>query len=185
MLTDALRGLISALDSLRVRYALVGGLAVIARGVVRATRDVDVMVDYPLSEGPAVAGVLSQRGLPATFVRGDSDDPIVGVIRVLWGNSDETVRCDIFFPSKSWQAEAVRRASRVEFEDLTLRVVETGDLFLLKLHAGGPMDLFDPANLLALQPEKDRAFWKERAAKIHRSRKFDECLKFLPESGEP
>jgi len=185
VLTEALQGLIATLDSLQVRYALIGGLAVIARGVVRATRDVDVMVDYPLSEGPVLANVLRQRGLRATFVKGDFDDPIVGVIRVLWGNPDEAVRCDILFPAKSWQAEAVRRAGAVKFEGLSLRVVETDDLFLLKLQAGGPMDLFDAAQLLALQTEKERAAWKKRAAEIHRSRRFEQCLKFLPEGGEP
>jgi len=180
-----LEGLVTALDDLHVRYALIGGLAVIARGVVRATGDVDVMVDHPLSEGPALADALQQRGLSASFVKGAFDDPIVGVIRVLWGAPDAPVRCDILFPSKHWQAEAVRRASPVEFQALTLPVVETGDLFLLKLQAGGPMDLFDAANLLALQTEKERAAWKKRAAEIHRSKKFDECLKFLPEEESP
>lgn len=181
MLKDLLQKVASALDKLAVPYAVIGGLAVITRGVVRATKDVDFLVDWPVRQAEALAQSLTANGLPATFHRGDADDPLPGVIRIIIAYPAGPIRCDILFPSRAWQAETVRKAARVEVEGLAVPVVQAADLFLLKLHAGGTMDLFDAARLLELQTEDERRVWEKRATEIHRSRAYARCLKFLRE----
>lgn len=180
MLKNTLHKVAATLEKLHVPYALIGGLAVIVRGVGRATKDVDFLLDFPLQQGQALAQLLNDNGLPATFRRGGADDPIVGVIRITLSTAGDPIQCDILFPSKAWQAEAVRNAAPVALEGIAIPVVTTDYLFLLKLFAGGPQDLLDAAQLLKLQSGEERKAWKTRAAKIGRSRAFERCIKFLP-----
>lgn len=180
MHNETLRRVATTLDKLHVPFALIGGMAVAARAEARATKDVDFLIDWPLHEGANLARSLSQHGLPSTFLKGLADDPVAGVIRTTVPTHASTGNCDILFPTKKWQLEALPRATRVDMGGFILPVVQADDLFLLKLYAGGPQDLMDAANLYNLQSGEERRAWKERAAKIGRSRRFTSCLKFLP-----
>lgn len=179
MLKETLRKVAITLDKLHVPFALIGGMAVAARGAFRTTKDVDFLIDWPLHEAVKLAQSLSENGLPSTFRKGLGDDPVVGVIRTSVPTSASICNCDILFPTKKWQLQAVPRATRVDMGGFILPVVQADDLFLLKLYAGGPQDLLDAAQLLKLQNEDERRAWKESAAKIGRSRMFTSCLKFL------
>jgi len=53
---------IAALNAAGVRYVVVGGLAVAAHGVVRATRDLDLVADPEPSNMAALAGCLVRLG---------------------------------------------------------------------------------------------------------------------------
>ncbi len=53
---------VSALDEVRLRYAVVGGLAVGVWAVPRATRDVDLYVELPTSGRAALEAALVRRG---------------------------------------------------------------------------------------------------------------------------
>ncbi len=179
MLQEALQKVATTLDNLHIPYALIGGLAVITRGVVRATQDVDLLVDWPLREGASLAKSLTENGAPATFHKGAADDPVAGVIRVVFPGRPSPVRCDVLFASKAWQADAVRKAVPVDLKGLAVPVVQSQDLFLLKLHAGGPQDLLDAAELLRMQTDADRTAWEALAAKRRMSSQYKRCLKFL------
>lgn len=183
MLETALHRIIAKLEELEVRYALVGGFALIARGVVRATEDIDFMVDLPPQEAPSLARSLSESGMPSDFRESGLDDPLGGLIRVNCPTEMDPVRCDIILPSRAWHTQAVRNAGTVKLEGIAVSVVQALDLFLLKLSAGGPQDLLDAANLFELQSEDDRKAWKERARQIGRSKNFDRCMKFLKDHG--
>lgn len=182
MLREALQKVITILDKLRIRYALVGGLAVIARGVVRATKDVDLLIDASLRDGRSLALSLNHHGLPGAFKKGGIDDPIPGLIRLDVQVSSGAVGCDLLFPVRAWEAEAVRNAAPVDVEGLVIRVATAADLFLLKLRAGGPQDLLDAAELLRLQPSEEQAAWETAASKHRLSRQFKRCRRFLKES---
>lgn len=82
MLNEALRKVVAALDRLGVPHALIGGLAVAARGAIRATRDVDLIVATPIQEALSLERSLRNNGFAAAFHRGASDDPIPGVLRL-------------------------------------------------------------------------------------------------------
>jgi len=63
LLEAALRHIVSDLDALGVRWAIVGGLAVSARAEPRTTRDVDVAVAVTCDEeAEAVVHALQGRG---------------------------------------------------------------------------------------------------------------------------
>jgi hypothetical protein len=120
---------------------LAGGLAVMAHGFVRGTRDVDLLTRLPLAEARAR---LQARGLPTRLLRGG--------FSCLKGECDG-LPFDVLpqIVPVHWEA-----APRVEGRGAgSLRVVPLVDLLALKLKAQGPKDLMDAAILVLLHPETE------------------------------
>jgi hypothetical protein len=184
MLNEALRKVVAALDRLEIPYALIGGLAVAARGAVRATQDVDLIVALPVQEAPSLERSLRDNGFQATFYRGTADDPIAGVIRFAIPVAGTEIKCDVLFASRGWQTRAVKNATAVELSNFVVRVAQPADLFLLKLYAGGPQDLIDAAQLLKLQSSAERARWKAAAAQLRLTAEYNRCLEFFEPNEE-
>jgi hypothetical protein len=71
-----------------IRFALIGGLAVSAWGVVRATQDIDLLADSdprPLRNPTLqrrLGAFLEQQGCIAEWRAGGSDDPIPLLLRL-------------------------------------------------------------------------------------------------------
>jgi hypothetical protein len=184
MLNEALQKVITALNRLEIPHALIGGLAVAARGAIRATRHVDLIVDLPVHEASSLERSLRDNGFQATSYRGAADDPIVGVLRLAVPVAGAEVNCDLLFASRAWQTRAIKNATAVDLGSFLVSVALPADLFLLKLYAGGPQDLMDAAQLLKLQSPSERAQWKATAAQLRLKAEFNRCLKFLKPSGE-
>ena len=97
-----------------VHYALIGGLAVSAWGVVRATQDIDVLADsHPsplrnLAIQRRLQKFLEQRGCMAEWRIGEPDDPIPLLLR-LELPSPLGLGADILWVHKRWQREALSR----------------------------------------------------------------------------
>lgn len=179
MLTSALQRAVAVLDKLEIPHALIGGLAVSARGAVRATKDIDFLIGRSLAQAASIVESLRREGLNATYRRGDIEDPLPGLIRVEIEGDPSPIRCDLLFAASQWQREAVERASEVNLEGLRVRVVQAADLFLLKLHAGGVMDLYDAAKLYGLQGDDERRHWANRASEHGKAKELAEALDFL------
>jgi hypothetical protein len=130
------------LDDLGVQYAVVGAVAVAARGVVRSTLDFDLLTTD--------TRVLQDRvwaELPDVDIRkGDFDDPLAGVVRI--GPKSEQI--DIVVGRWKWEQRVIERAQAADVQGTILRVPLTSDLILLKLAAGGPIDQQDILRLLAV-----------------------------------
>jgi hypothetical protein len=125
---------------------LAGGLAVMAHGFVRGTRDVDLLTRLPLSEARAR---LERAGLPTHLLKGDRFE---GGFSCLKGKCDG-LPFDVLpqLVPIHWEAAApvpVRGAG-------SLRVVPLVDLLALKLKAQGPKDLMDAAILVLMHPDTE------------------------------
>lgn len=179
MLNEALKRVVAALDRLKIRHALIGGLAVAAHGSIRATKDIDLIIDLSLQEALALEQSLKDNGFQATFYRGDVDDPIAGVLRLTVSVDGAEVSCDLLFASRAWQTRVAKNAAAIDLGNLVVRVAQPADPFLLKLYAGGPQDLMDAAELLKTQSPSERSRWKAEAAKLRLKRDYDRCLRFL------
>lgn len=122
---------------------LAGGLAVMAHGFVRGTRDVDLLTRLPLPEARAR---LKESGLPTRLLRGG---PLEGGFSCLKGECDG-LPFDVIpqIVPVHWEA-----APPVDDRGAgSLRVVPLGDLLALKLKAQGAKDLMDAAILVLLHP---------------------------------
>ena len=92
------------------------------------------------------SGLWTAFGAAVDIRRGDLDDPLAGVIRLAI-QGDRPI--DVIVGNHPWQTRAIERAERVPGGP---PVVQTRDLILLKLYAGGSQDLWDIRELLQLDP---------------------------------
>ena len=127
-----------------ISHALIGAAALALHGISRSTLDQDVLVTDPqvLDMGfwkdVVPTGLVDRR-------RGDSDDPLAGVVRITRGDERAV---DLIVGRSAWQTDVLTRAERV-LDAGSLRVVRPADLALLKLYAGGSQDRWDIEQLLA------------------------------------
>ena len=123
---------------------LAGGLAVMAHGFVRVTRDVDLLTRLRLPEARAR---LERNGLATRLLK---EDVPAGGFSCLKGECDG-LPFDVLpqIVPIHWDAALPVEAHGAG----PLRVVPLGDLIALKLKAQGPKDLMDAAILVLLHPE--------------------------------
>jgi hypothetical protein len=77
----------------------------------------------------------------------DDDDPLGGVVHILLADGTDV---DVIVARWKWEAAIVERAEIMRVGPVDVRVPRTSDLILLKLAAGGSIDLRDAAALLAI-----------------------------------
>jgi hypothetical protein len=139
------------LDRLGVPYALIGAHAMAARGYPRSTSDVDFLTSDDRVLDRAVWAGLEQEGAVVDARRGDADDPLGGVVHVLLADGTDV---DLVVGRWKWEAQVIERAEELSIAGALVRVPLTSDLILLKLAAGGYLDMRDAAALLALGDRK-------------------------------
>ena len=133
----------AALKAGEVRFALIGAAAMAARGVSRSTVDQDLLVtDVRVLQADfwtSVGAVLDARC-------GDASDPLAGVVRL---TADGERPVDVVIGRGAWMGEILARTPTLDVPGGVLPVVDSADLILLKLYAGGSQDLWDIEQLLA------------------------------------
>ena len=144
MTASLLSTIAGALEEAGIPYALVGAAALAVHGVSRSTIDQDLLVTDRRALDPDLWRTLT--GISVDLRRGDSDDPLAGVIGfTAHGQRD----VDVIVGRHAWQASMLARARRVPLGARAIPVVSVPDLILLKLYAGGAQDRWDIAQLLA------------------------------------
>ncbi len=136
------------LDAIGAPCALIGAHAMALRGYPRFTIDVDLLTTDDRVLRPEVWSELTAEGARVDPRRGDSDDPLAGVVHILLADGTDV---DLVVGRWQWEAGVIARAEPIVVGGQTIRVPRTSDLILLKLAAGGYTDLQDAAALLALQ----------------------------------
>ncbi len=167
-----------------IRFALVGGLAVSAWGVVRATQDIDLLADStpsPLRNQALRAGLqsfLQERGCAIEWRVGEADDPIPLLLRIEMLRPASGLAADVLWAHKRWQREALMRRISLRVSRLDVFVLHPEDLVLMKLEAGGPQDLLDVEALLSNAPsELDVRQLRRKAAQLRLGMELDRCLR--------
>lgn len=132
------------------RFALIGGFAVAAWGVPRATHDFDFAIALGGADPRAVTEFLG-----GDYEAGDADDPLQGVIRLSLGPAPASVPVQLVIFPPSFADLVFRHVESLPVMDRTIPVVSWPVLILLKLYAGGPQDLVDAQQILkARQPDQ-------------------------------
>jgi hypothetical protein len=127
-------------------YALIGGFAVSAWGVARATQDIDLAVALGTSD----PYVLATR-LGATYEPGGIDDPLQGVFRLNLRCEGQEVPVQLIVLPSQFAAIAFNQIQTLRVLDCSVPVVNWQALVLLKLFAGGPIDMQDARSILAVR----------------------------------
>jgi hypothetical protein len=127
-------------------YALIGGFAVSAWGVSRATQDIDLAVALGTSAPLALATHLG-----ATYEAGDADDPLQGVFHLTIENNGQAVPVQLIVLRSKWANVAFTEIQTLNIIGCVVPVVNWHALVLLKLYAGGPVDLQDARSVAAVR----------------------------------
>jgi hypothetical protein len=136
------------LDAGAVDTAVIGGLALAAHGVARATLDADLLVvDRRVLDEAFWKGLTAPASL--RVVRGEADDPLAGVVHL----QGEAEAVDVVVGRFEWQRAAIGRRMIVAVGGEALPVVQRADLVVLKLFAEGPQDQLDVRLLHAADPD--------------------------------
>jgi hypothetical protein len=138
------------LDANGVSYAVIGAVALAARGVLRSTYDFDLLTTDKRVFSTAMWSGLVSAGIPVDVRKGDFDDPLGGVIRI--GTPREQV--DVVVGKWKWEHRAVESAEVADVEGVPMRVAIASDLILMKLNAGGYQDRMDIRALLEHGPRE-------------------------------
>lgn len=137
------------LDRSGVGHAVIGAAALAVHGVARATADLDLLA---IDDGCLESSFwreLTARGIEVEIRRGDSEDPLAGVVRIA---SPGEPSIDLVIGKWRWQSELLTRAKPTRIGDVSVPVVTAPDFVLLKLYAGGPQDSWDVDQLLDVEP---------------------------------
>jgi len=131
---------IDLLADQNIECAVVGALAASIHGAVRASMDADVVLSVGVPQAEGIGRKLKTAGFQTELVRGDFDDPIPALLKVIdqYGN-----RVDLLIGLKGLEAQAFSRATPVAFQGSTVRFIGREDFIAMKVFAGGPMDLVD------------------------------------------
>ncbi len=135
VLVEALEPVARALESLGARYFVGGSLASSARGLARASLDVDLIADLRPDQAPGLAALLS----PHYYLSEEAIQEAIAhrssfnVVHLA-----TMMKVDVFISrGRSWDREALARARNVSLEDGAegsyFPVASTEDIVLAKL----------------------------------------------------
>ena len=140
--------IVAALNANDVAYVIVGGLAVAAHGVVRATRDVDLVPEPSAENLDRLAATLADLGaehpIDGTLSGAALARPVSFKLRTRFGDAQVLNR----MPAVPAYAQLRPAAISVDLGDGAIAVVcSLADLRAMKIASGRPRDLVDVAEL--------------------------------------
>ncbi len=143
----ALRDLVAAMDDIGRPWMVIGGIAVVAHGLPRATIDVDATLAAANTDTGNVLRVLERHGFVARIPEAESFARRHQVLLLVHQASG--VPLDLTFAWLPFEEEALSRARAVAFPGVDVPVVALDDLLIYKLVASRPRDLDDVERLFA------------------------------------
>lgn len=152
------RDVLAALNAAGVSYVVVGGTAVVLQGHVRATVDLDLVVQLDGLHVRTALDVLLGRGLLPRLPVDPYDfaDPVVReqwrternlTVFSLYDPADAFVEIDLFAGEPLPFTELVSAASHVDVAGVEVPVASRAHLIAMKRAVGRPQDLADVAAL--------------------------------------
>lgn len=154
--------LFKALNEANVQYVVVGGIATILHGYVRATSDIDLVVDLHVKEATKVISVLTEAGfVPKIPVK--AIEFADATKREQWINEkgmqvfsmylpdNPLLSIDLFVKQPISYEELITRAVTMELEGIKVKVCSIDDLITMKKIAGRDKDLADIEQLTKIK----------------------------------
>ena len=144
----------AALDAAEVRYVVVGGIAVVLHGQVRATVDLDLVIDLAAEPARRAMKALTDVGLrpripvdAAEFAdeatRQDWVENKHMQVFSFYDPADPRREVDVFVQYPVDLEDLVRDAAIVKVEGRSVRIASVSHLIAMKEAAGRPQDLVD------------------------------------------
>lgn len=153
-----------------LQFALIGGLASSIRGRVRATADIDIVIDCDV---PTAIEFLGQ--LDSKFYRPFVEDPEISIRQFYIlpiEDAESRIRIDLAIGASGFEKMVVHRASTPEGYSIPVATAE--DLMLMKLMAGRTQDVSDVKGIVELHQDTiDWDYCIEIAGQLQEAFDFD------------
>ena len=128
------------------QYALIGGFAVSAWGIPRATQDIDFAIAVGSADPLALATFLNAR-----YQGGEPGDPLHGVLQVTIKTGQGSVSLQLIILPAALTELVFSHVVSLSVLNCTVPVVSWQMLVILKLYAGGPQDMIDVQQILKVR----------------------------------
>jgi len=162
-LEAAFRKTDSLLKKSKIRHFYIGGLAVLATGEPRMTRDVDLIMFVPKANVERLVDAFVDGGFSVNRRGALADAAERGALSMRYGG----VAVDVILASTDLEESAWRRRKRRRVFGRTVNMPSPEDLILLKVIPGRPRDLEDVKGIVAsFGPELDRTYLRRWAQRL-------------------
>jgi hypothetical protein len=163
-LEQALRDLAAALTGTGAPWMVIGGIAVIARGVRRFTSDIDVAIRGDRINVSAVLKALATKRIVPRIPRAEqfARESLVLLLR----HTPSGVDFDVSFAWTEFEHEAISAATITTFGTVKAPMAQPEDLIVFKAIAGRGKDKDDVTALLTLYPALDLARVRARVREL-------------------
>lgn len=132
------------LDSEKIPYFIIGGVAVGILGDPRFTYDLDIDIFLKKDKLSHFLGHAHKAGFRLDEKQATADVATFGTFRMFKGD----VQVDCIIASTPFEESALKRSTKMDLFDTTVSVPSPEDLILLKLVPGRPKDLMDAESVV-------------------------------------
>jgi hypothetical protein len=160
----ALSDLVAALEPTGVHWMIIGGIAVIARGVQRFTADIDAAVRGDDIDVDALVRALAKRKIVPRIDR--AEDFARANLVLLLRHEPSNVELDVSFAWTDFEHEAIAAATDANFASVRAPMARPEDLVVFKSIAGRGKDVDDVIALLTLYPKLKHADLRARVQQL-------------------
>ena len=158
---EVLREIHRILTAHAIPHTFVGGLALNAWGIPRATFDIDLCIALGAGEQPKLLNALRELGwsVDEAFQRGWRDDVAgIPIIHAHYPLEGALVRVDLMVADTPFLRSVIERRTNVDLGLVTVPVCSAADLLLFELLADREKDRMDVRNVLTVQGVPERAY---------------------------
>jgi hypothetical protein len=163
-LDDALRALSSALDAAKGSWMVIGGIAVIARGVRRMTTDIDVVLRGDVIKTSKLLRVLARHAVRPRIDEAEAfaEKNLVLLLRHVPSGVD----LDLSLGWTEFEREAIASSTHTPYGRASYPMARAEDLVVFKALAARPKDIEDAAALILMHPTVDLGRVRRRLAEL-------------------
>ena len=151
----------------KVRYLIVGGIALNLLGGLRTTADLDILVEMTNPNLLKIIKILKKKGYrakqpvdPMQFVDRETREDWIKNKHMKAFNfykNDELKEVDLIIDSPVTFEGAKKRIKRIRVDDLSLPVISIDDLIRMKRSAGRDVDQWDVKELKKIKKLRGRS----------------------------
>jgi predicted nucleotidyltransferase len=178
-----LKALIQLFNETDIKYAIIGGLAVLFYGRPRFTADIDVNILIDRDKIDFFLAKAKKRGFKIIPKNSSSFIKETGVIPLFFRKGNIGERCDIIIAESAIEYAGINRARIKKIGSVKAKVVTAEDLVIHKITSNRPRDIEDLRGILLRQKGKlDVKYilsWLNKIDKVNRKSKLKKLFKKL------
>lgn len=149
-----LKTLVKFLSAEKIKYVILGGIAVSIYGEPRLTADIDVNIIFNKKEITEFLGKARRRGFYPLSPNIKEIVDKAGVIPLKFAKGKIKSTCDIIIAENILEYQAIKRARLKKLGTVKARVVSPEDLIIHKITSSRPRDIEDLKGILIRQKGK-------------------------------